>query len=145
MTNDVRRALRDALHHIERGTVPNGSRIRAWRELAGVPHVEGGTAAERGLEGSSRAARRWTDEESAQVDAAIVAVAAAARAAGRYFTTADVWVHLGPGFPVTKGIASKMTAAARDGIIANTGRHAFNDDPDRTHAHGQRLALWRPL
>lgn len=97
------------------------------------------TAAERGLEGTTRAARRWTLAEAAQVDDAIRTVAAR----GEDFTTADVWAELGAGFPVTKGIAAKMLAAQRAGVIVNTGRVTFNDHPRHDHAHGQRLALWK--
>jgi hypothetical protein len=114
------------------------------------------TAVERGEVGTTLASHRWTREEAARVEEAIRTVAA--RWKGIYrgvseqrphseptgcFTTADVWAELGEGFPVTKGIAAKMTAAARAGVIENTGRHAYNDHPDRAHAHGQRLTVWR--
>lgn len=109
------------------------------------------TAIERGEEGAARAARRWTVEEAARVDEAIRTVARDAHLlgsrtadlSGSEFTTADVWAELGPDFPITKGIASKMTAAARAGIIRNTGRVIFNDHPRHAHAHGQRLAVWQ--
>lgn len=99
------------------------------------------TAIERGEQGTARAARRWTLAEAARVEQAIADVAR--RTDGDDFTTADVWAELGPDFPITKGIASKMTAAARAGIIRNTGRVTFNDHPRHSHAHGQRLAVWQ--
>lgn len=143
--DQLRAALADLLDYYEHPDRPApANRVRAWRALAGravVPGLEDTTPAERGEEGSARAAARWTDEEAAQVDAAIRAVATALLE----FTTADVWAELGPGFPITKGIAAKMLAAARAGLIVNTGRTTYNDSPDRAHAHGQRLAVWRAL
>lgn len=160
--DQLRAALADVLTYIDNPTRPApANRVRAWRALAGrpeVPGIEDTTAVERGLDGMTRAAAKWTDEEAAEVDTAIATVAARRKAnaigdgtpgshgaALAEFTTADVWQELGPGFPVTKGIASKMLAAARAGLIANTGRHKFNDNPDRNHAHGQRLTVWKAL
>lgn len=118
---------------------------------APITFVSPSTAIERGEEGTARAARRWTPEESARVDEAIRTVARdATNLGGRTanlgvgeFTTAEVWAELGEGFPVTKGIAAKMTAAKRDGVIENTGRTTYNDHPRHDHAHGQRLTVWR--
>lgn len=149
----LRRALVDALTHVEAGTPAPGNRIRAWRELAGTTYVDGMTPTERAEEGTTRAAARWTEEEVAQVDAAIRVVARLAdfgrpSAEGLEvgeFTTADVWRELGPGFPVTKGIAGRMLAAKAAGIIANTGRTVIIDPDAAGPNHGQRLTVWRAL
>lgn len=154
--DQLRAALADLLDYYENPTRPApANRVRAWRALAGravIPGLEDTTAAQRGEDGSARAAARWTDEEAAQVEAAIRTVAArraldlgSLEEVALEFTTADVWRELGPAFPVTKGIAAKMLAAARAGLIVNTGRTTYNDSPDRAHAHGQRLAVWRAL
>lgn len=95
---------------------------------------------ERGMDGSRRAARKWTEDEAKKVDAAIAAVA------GRLptFTADAVWAELGDGFPVTKGLASRLTAAKNRGLIENTGTVA----PARRggdHDHAQRLSVWRSL
>lgn len=149
----LRAALSDVLRALEdpRATIP-ANRLRSYRVLAGRPAVvdEPSTPQERAEEGIARAAARWTDEEVAQVDAAIRTVAARRRhyadEAGREFTTAHVWAELGPGFPVTKGIAGRMLAAKGAGLIENTGRTtildaAHIDGPN----HGQRLTVWRAL
>lgn len=122
------------------GTIEITYRVLPPTEEIVVHFASPSTAVERGEEGTTRAARRWTPEESARVERAIEDVAA--RTEGT-FTTADVWAELGEDFPVTKGIAAKMTAAARAGIIVNTGRTTYNDHPRHDHAHGQRLTLWR--
>lgn len=122
------------------GIIEITQRVHPPTEVIAVDFVSPSTAVERGQEGTARAARRWTPEESARVERAIADVAA--RTADT-FTTADVWAELGEGFPVTKGIAAKMGAAVRAGIIVNTGRTKFHDHPRHAHAHGQRLALWR--
>lgn len=162
----LRRALVDALAHVEAGTPAPGSRIRAWRELAGTTYVDGMTPTERAADGTTRAAARWTEAEVAAVDRAIVVVAAraldtaealrvrlgasgrATNAAGMFpeeLTTADVWAELGDGFPVTKGIAGRMLAAKAAGIIANTGRTVIIDPDAAGPNHGQRLTVWRAL
>ena len=56
---------------------------------------------------------RWTRPEQNQVDAAIAHVA---KTKG-IFTADDVWQHLGDDFPVTKGLAGRLNAASRRGII----------------------------
>lgn len=159
-TARLRRALVDCLAHVEAGTVPTGNRIRAWRELAGTTYVDGLEPFERGMEGSARAAAKWTDEEVAQVDAAIAAVARRRRAEADEladvigtehaiiegtFTTADVWAELGEGFPVTKGIAGRMTSAKGAGIIESTGRTTYPPDDAPGPNNGQRLTVWRAL
>lgn len=134
--------LREALDVMRRHLTGTGAPLYAVEaDLEQRIAAHETTAAQRGLEGMSRAAHRWTLAEAAQVDAAIRTVAAR----GEELTTADVWAELGEGFPVTKGIAAKMLAAQRAGVIVNTGRTRFNDHPRHDHAHGQRLALWRPV
>lgn len=163
----LRRALVDVLGHVEAGTSAPGNRIRAWRELAGTEYVDGLEPLERGMEGSARAAARWTPEELAQVDAAIRAVAASRLDVARTalapsyvddlmaypetsdklleFTTADVWAMLGEGFPVTKGIAGRMIAAKNAGLIRSTGRTTYPEGERSRVNHNQRLTVWRAL
>lgn len=150
----LRRALADVLRHVEAGTPAPGNRIRAWRELAGTEYVDGLEPFERGMEGSARAAAKWTDEEVAKVDQAIRDVAAQAAhdqrtrqlpGADGTFTTADVWRELGEGFPVTKGIAGRMTAAKGAGIIESTGRTTYPPPDAPGPNNGQRLTVWRAL
>lgn len=106
-----------------------------------VPHVpDPPTPFDRGMAGSARAARRWTDDEQRAVDAAIEAVART----HEQFTSDDVWRHLGDGFLVTKGMASRLKAAKNRRVIASTGETriaARGGDHDK----GQRLSLWRSL
>lgn len=161
----LRRALVDALAYVESGQPAPGSRVRAWRELAGTAYVDNLTPEERRDDGIARAAAKWTDDEVAQVNAAIVAVClrkreeqratiAKTRASGYRvtddafpgeLTTADVWQELGEGFPVTKGIAGRMASAASAGIIANTGRTIIAPKDATGPNHGQRLTVWRAL
>lgn len=158
----LRRALVDVLGHVNGDPAP-AYRVRAWRELAGLPAVvdEPGTPKDRRDEGIARAAARWTDEEVAAVDNAIRRCVEYARnTAGATpllereaapgvrldeFTTADVWAELGPGFPVTKGIAGRMLAAKNAGLIANTGRTVIAPADATGPNHGQRLTVWRAL
>lgn len=153
-TARLRRALVDCLAHVEAGTVPTGNRIRAWRELAGTEYVDGLEPFERGMEGSARAAAKWTPEEVAKVDQAIADVAAQAAHDARTrhvgdglaeFTTADVWRELGEGFPVTKGIAGRMVAAKGAGLIESTGRTTYPPADAPGPNNGQRLTVWRAL
>ena len=132
--------------------------------LTDVVVDEPSTPQERAEEGIARAAAKWTDDEVAQVDAAIATVAARkvaerAEAAGCQrvepytddvirigeLTTADVWAELGPGFPVTKGIAGRMTAARNAGLIENTGRTTYPPKDAPGPNNGQRLTVWRAL
>lgn len=149
----LRRALVDALAHVNGEPAP-AHRVRGWRELAGLPKVvdEPATPEDRRDEGIARAAARWTDEEVAAVDTAIATVArrraldlGSLKDVAREFTTADVWAELGPGFPVTKGIAGRMLAAKGAGLIANTGRTTIAPADAPGPNHGQRLTVWRAL
>lgn len=161
----LRRALVDCLTALEQGKPVPGNRIRSWRELAGTEYVDGLETFERGMEGSARAAAKWTDEEVAQVDAAIRAIVERLRAkqrdtiertrAANYrvtdeafpqtFTTAAVWAELGEGFPVTKGIAGRMIAAKSAGLIKSTGRTTYPPKDAPGPNAGQRLTLWEVI
>ena len=154
------------LAHVNGDPAP-AFRVRAWRELAGLPKVtdEPATPEDRRDEGIARAAAKWTDEEVAAVDEAIRAVAATALAEAaelevRYargerlpasaklygtLTTADVWQELGEDFPVTKGIAGRMLAAKGAGLIENTGRTVIAPRDATGPNHGQRLTVWRAV
>jgi hypothetical protein len=85
----------------------------------------------------SSADARWTRIEQNQVDAAIAHVA---KTKG-IFTADDVWQHLGDHFPVTKGLAGRLNAASRRGIIRNTGELAYANRGG-AHDHAQRLSVW---
>jgi hypothetical protein len=85
----------------------------------------------------SSADARWTRPQQNEVDAAIRHVA---RAKG-FFTADDVWQHLGDQFPVTKGLAGRLNAASRRGIIRNTGEMAYAQRGG-AHDHAQRLSVW---
>jgi hypothetical protein len=96
-----------------------------------APFIEGMLASQ------SSADARWTRPQQNEVDAAIRHVA---RAKG-FFTADDVWKHLGDQFPVTKGLAGRLNAAARKGIIRNTGEMAYAQRGG-AHDHAQRLSVW---
>ena len=80
---------------------------------------------------------KWTPDQQQAVDGAIAVVA---RAKGR-FTADDVWAQLGPDFPVTKGLAGRLNAAVRRGLIRNTGEVA-HAKRGGAHDHAQRLTVW---
>lgn len=167
-TRRLRRALVDALEVLETGKAAPAWRVRSWRELAGRPAVvdQPATPDDRRDEGIARAAAKWTDDEVAQVDAAIATVARRHRTAYLEWlleqrpedeepwpypntptpadlTTADVWAELGAGFPVTKGIAGRMIAARSAGLIENTGRTTYPPKDAPGPNNGQRLTVWR--
>jgi hypothetical protein len=96
-----------------------------------APFIEGMLASQ------SSADARWTRPQQNEVDAAIRHLA---RAKG-FFTADDVWKHLGDQFPVTKGLAGRLNAAARRGIIRNTGEMAYAQRGG-AHDHAQRLSVW---
>ena len=92
------------------------------------------------MAGSAKAARKWTDEQIAQVDRAI------RRAA--YFmprwTVDDVWEQLPADFPVNKGIGARLNKAARAGMIRATDRTKISTRTNE-HGHGQRLTVWETI
>jgi hypothetical protein len=93
-----------------------------------------------GLDASSRAAGRWTALEVAAVDEAI-------RKCAHFhpeFTSDDIWRRLPKEFPVTKGLAARLNAASRAGIIEATDR-VRKSARGGAHDHGQRLTVWRSL
>lgn len=93
-----------------------------------------------GMRRSSDAARKWTDEQLAAVDAAIAACAKF----HPEFTADDIWARLPQGFPVTKGLASRLNHAANRGLIMATDR-TRKSTRGGDHCHGQRLTVWRSL
>jgi hypothetical protein len=96
-------------------------------------------AYEAGIAASETAgAYRWTFLERMQVDAAIEEAASR----HEFLTADDVWVVLGPEFPVTKGLAGRLNAAMHRGVIEATGRVVFSQRTGE-HGHGQRLGVWR--
>lgn len=98
------------------------------------------TPFDRGMAASAASARRWTDEQVLQVDAAIIAC----RKFQAEFTADDIWARLPKDFPVTKGLAARLNAAANRGLIVATDRTRKSTRTD-THGHGQRLTIWRSL
>jgi hypothetical protein len=90
-----------------------------------APFIEGMLASQ------SSADARWTRPQQNEVDAAIVHVA---RTKG-FFTSDDIWKHLGDQF------AGRLNAAARRGIIRNTGELAYAQRGG-AHDHAQRLSVW---
>lgn len=117
---------------------PPAFRVRAVLTAAGVD-PETGTPGERRDAGIARAAARWTGDELNAVDEAIATVARR----GHPFTTDDVWNTLPVGFPVTKGIAGRLIAAANAGTIANSGT-TVTSIRKGPHGHAQRLTVWIP-
>lgn len=97
------------------------------------------TGFERGMIASKVAGDfKWTQQQLAVVDFAIVQVANRLE----YFTSDDVWIQLGPEFPVTKGMAGRLNAARGKGLIENTGQTTFSTRGGE-HCHNQRLTVWR--
>lgn len=98
---------------------------------------------EAGVEGSQRAATRWTEQEVALVDAAIRAVAVE-HSGGREFTSDAIWEKLAGSVPVTKGLTARLMVASRAGLIDTTGKFAISERGGH-HDHGQRLSVWYSL
>ena len=101
------------------------------------PQEPPGAAFGRGMNGSAKAARTWTDEETAQVDATIRTLAENLD----YFSADDVWLVLGPEFRVTKGMGIRLQLARRAGIIRQSGDEIRSKRPGE-HGHAQRLDVW---
>jgi hypothetical protein len=98
------------------------------------------TPFERGMEGSAKAARKWTDEQIALVDRAIKRVAYFRL----YWTVDQVWEQLPDAFPVNKGIGARLNKAARAGMIRPTDRTQISKRTNE-HGHGQRLTVWETI
>jgi hypothetical protein len=99
------------------------------------------TPFERAVTESQRSAdAKWTTSQQTQVDQAI------RKAATQHstFTADQIWRLLPAGFPVTKGLAARLVAAARSGLIRNTGQTAIANRGGQ-HDHAQRLAVWASL
>lgn len=113
--------------------------LRAELDLDGPPappgRVEAGLAAS-----DTSGSAGWSEEELAAVKSAILACADRLDE----FTADDVWMELPFGFPVTKGLAGRLNAAAKAGVIEATGRVAISQR-EGEHGHGQRLGIWRLL
>ena len=93
-----------------------------------------------GMASSALAANnKWTPSHRVRVVAAI-------REARQLdtFTADDVWIILGPTFPVTKGLAACLNAMVRALEIRNTGltRHSTRTGK---HGHAQRLTVWQAI
>lgn len=89
-----------------------------------------------GMSESARAGSKWTPREIGLVGDAIARLAATREP----FTADDVWALL-PGVTVTKGLAARLNAAARRGIIRNTGE-TRTAKRGGAHDHAQRLTVW---
>jgi len=98
------------------------------------------TPFERGMEGSARAAQKWTDLEKKWVDEAIELVALVQDT----FTADDIWAQIAGRVRVTKGLAGRLNAARHRGMIEPTGQVTFARRGG-DHDHAQRLAVWRSL
>lgn len=94
------------------------------------------TPFERGMEASRAAASKWSIEECATVDGAIRQLAAS----GERFTSDDVW-RICPSVPFGKGLGGRLNAAARAGVIRNTGDMVISSRGGE-HDHAQRLTVW---
>lgn len=91
-----------------------------------------------GMERSQDAADAgWSEYQIREVDRAIAHLADSVHS----FTADDVWAELGPGFPVTKGMAARLVHAQRRGLIASTNS-TRKSTRGGTHDHGQRLTVW---
>ena len=96
---------------------------------------------ERGLELSQGSAdAKWDTRQAAAVDQAIRNAAAKKT----FITADDVWAELPATFPVGKGLAARLLAASRAGVIENTGT-TTTARRGGAHDHAQRLTIWRSL
>lgn len=94
------------------------------------------TPMQKGMNGSARAAGKWTDAEIAALDAAIRGLAAS----GREFTTDDVWAAA-PTVPITKGVASRLRSMQSRGVIRSTEKRRVSRRGG-DHDHAQTLTVW---
>ena len=109
--------------------------------VRGTRRATAPTPFERGMIASKIAGDfKWTQQQIAAVDFAIVQVA---KRLDR-FTSDDVWIQLGPEFPVTKGMAGRLNGARARGLISNTGETSFSTRGGE-HCHNQRLTVWESL
>jgi hypothetical protein len=81
---------------------------------------------------------KWSPLQQKAVDAAIERVAQN----HPEFTADHIWLELGEGFPSSKGMAARLTAAANRKIIEQTGALAHSTRPGN---HNQRLSIWRSV
>ena len=79
---------------------------------------------------------KWSPLQQKAVDAAIERVAKK----HPEFTADHIWLELGEGFPTSKGMAARLTAAANRKIIEQTGALGHSTRPGN---HNQRLSIWR--
>lgn len=94
---------------------------------------------DRALIGSQQSANaKWSPLQQQAVDAAIERVAKK----HAEFTADHIWLELGEGFPPSKGMAARLTAAANRKIIEQTGALAHSTRPGN---HNQRLSIWRSV
>lgn len=98
------------------------------------------TPFERGMIESAKAARRWTDQQVAEIDSAIAYLARTKSE----FTADDIWTILPDNFPVTKGLAARLNKASNAGLILATDRTRKSTRTNQ-HGHGQRLTVWQSL
>jgi len=102
--------------------------------------ISASTPRAKALDGSKAAGRKWSPDEVAAVDKAI----RECRHFMPEFTADDIWKRLPKDFPVTKGLAARLAAAANDGLIQATDR-TRKSTRGGDHDHGQRLLIWRSL
>jgi hypothetical protein len=92
------------------------------------------------MEGSAKAAKKWSPEQVEAVDNAILGCIRMLSE----FTADDVWSRLPAGFLVTKGLGSRLNSFSKRGMILATDRTRKSVRTDE-HGHGQRLTIWRSL
>jgi hypothetical protein len=119
---------------------PKGVREVKAKVLAATAPDERRGRFEEGMAASARSADRWTDAEKAIVVHEVYALCQA-KAGGGEFTTGDVWARLEGRVPFTKGIASVMRTAQKNGWCELTGKSTTSTRTDE-HGHGQTLKIW---